>query len=893
MSKRIDTCLEKECKRLWQNIVDRGYQQKELDLNSELIEVNCGRSCARCDFGWFKNDHYAFFDSIAVVVDDQVVSIVPVDLAKYMFLYLAQGEKPSAAQIRNVFNGVCIFFAMMKSKGKVLNDIDYKEYLGLALGFSPTENGLSKRLSSLSFYGSRWALDLHRTIRFLRNISAPFEFANLSQKRNQEILAETVLEVMGITLTDYRNGGSFNFLGLDIGKHYIDHCANRFEEFFQVAYALRKTFEKAEQVCEGRPLPHASTSKSVFIGRVLTGESLEISLRSSGYKDIEKTLITHKETYDSLLGEFKDKYESVATLAAINKHCVISHIIKDAELPDRFDTFEFVRSMLIAEYVNHWSKPSKLIFSEYVSTLKNDDSYSAQRNAFRLTHKEFLEVCRNALHAHTISLPKSSEGVSTFIKNEFDRAKFVDSSLSGGDKLKSLSSHIESAACTLFVALAGWRRTEFGFPMASLSATINIDILDNFYIPWRFNVNWAVPKTHGESKVNREITSYAYLIAHMASTINLSGDDEPALYRPGIKLKEENKFQSAVFIGSRVDLLWIDFIHNYSLFEHSQIDKYSDLSEIRTQLRKGLPIYEFNEFYRKTQLLTQYRNGTVPESMSKLFDERLSLETKAFLKDKSKVFNESDTKRITKELLADLPYPTPHAFRHIWAEAVLTRYRGDVGKVIRANFKHMDNSFFMAYLRNKETQVIVRIAERAVISKIVRRHFQAANEEYYDYAGGFQRYVSKTARLTKVVKPEDQAKVMEIVSDRVIGIKSNLWATCMLREGNQHRAKCAEDGIPQRRNAEPKFCLGCIHSDISEMNYEGILVSIKDDVAVCRNAELPTFFKTENAKTVRLALQRIKELKKNSGKTKYDRYIAHLEESLEMAAWDPVTLSSQ
>jgi hypothetical protein len=203
----------------------------------------------------------------------------------------------------------------------------------------------------------------------------------------------------------------------------------------------------------------------------------------------------------------------------------------------------------------------------------------------------------------------------------------------------------------------------------------------------------------------------------------------------------------------------------------------------------------------------------------------------------------------------------------------------------------MDSSFFMAYLRNKETQVIVRIAERTVISKVVRQHFQNANKEYYDYAGGFQRYVSRAARMTKVFKPEDQIKVMEKVSDRVISIKSNLWATCMIREGNQHRAKCAEDGITQRRNAEPKFCLGCMHSDISGMNYEGIVLSIKDDVAACRNAELPTFIKAENAKTVQLALKRIKELKRNSGKTKYDKYIAHLEESLEMALWEPLKWS--
>lgn len=879
-----DTPLEKECRLLWQKIVNRGYQQKELDLNSEVIEVNCGKAFVRCDFGWFKNHHYAFFDSITVVVGNQDVSVTATDLAKYMFFYLAQGEKPSHSQISNVFKCVCIFFALIQTKSNVLSETHYKEYFGLLLGFDHTENGLSKRLTSPSYRAITSAIDLHKIIRFLRNIKAPFELVNLSQKRNREILGEVVLEVMGITLTDYQNGGSFNFLGLDIGKHYIDHCANRFEEFFQVAYALRKTFENAEEICDGKALPQAYGKKGVFIGRVLTGEGLEISLRSSGYKDIEKNLITHKETYDALLGEFKDQYERVAIFAAINKHCVVSQIIRDAELPDRFDTFEFVRSMLIAEYVNDWSKPSRLIFLEYASALKNDDSYLGRESTFRVTYEGFLEVCRNSINEHAASLPKSSEEIATFIKNEFERAKFVNSSLVGADKLRRLCGDIESAGCTLFVALSGWRKSEFGFPMSSLSGTINIEILDNLYTPWRFNVYWEVPKTHGDSKVHREITSYAYLIAYMASIINLSGDDDPALYRPGLQAIEENKSMSAVYIDNRVDLLWVDFIQNYSQFDDSHIEKYSGLSEIRSQLREGLPVYEFNELGNKTTVLNQYRNGTANESISTLLDERLSLETKEYLKDEKNSVTIDVVRRVITELFADLPYPTPHAFRHIWAEAVLTRYRGDVGKVIRANFKHMNSSFFMAYLRNKETQVIVRIAERAVISKIARQHFQAANEEYYDCAGGFQRYVSKIARLTKVVKPEDQVKVMELVSDRVIGIKSNLWATCMLREGNQHRAKCAEDGIPQRRNAEPKFCLGCIHSDISGMNFEGILVSIKDDVDACRNAELPTLFKTENAKTVQLALKRIEELKKNSGEKKYDKYIAHLEESLEMAA---------
>jgi hypothetical protein len=778
----------------------------------------------------------------------------------------------------------------MKAKGEALDDIHYKEYFGLTLRFNPNENGLAKRLSSPAYVSVKWGVDLYKIVRCVGNINAPFQLAKLSKKRNQELLSDVVLEVLGITLKDYQNGGSFNYLGLDIGKHYIDHCANRFEDFFQLAYALRMTYENVEEICKKQILPERENQKTMFIGRVLTGESLEASIRAMGYKDIEKNLATYKETYEALLSGFKAYYESVATLTVMNKHCVISQIIREAKLPDRFDTFEFVRSMLIAENINNWSKPSSAIFLEYVTSLKSDADVG-QENTFSLTLTEFLAVCRKAIKDQEISVPSCSEDISVFIKHAFDRAKFVESSLVGVDKLKRLCFDIEAAGGTLFVALSGWRKSEFGFPMTSVSGSINIEILDNLYTPWRFDVNWTVEKTHGEAKVLREITSYAYYITYMTSVLNLSGESAPALYRPGIRTAEEKKFQSGVFMEPRINALWTDFIRNYKLFNESEVSKYSGLSEIRSLLREALPIYEFCRIKNKTRALNQYRDDRLDELTSRLFDNCLSPETRVWLKDKNNSITIGTVRAVTTELLAELPYPTPHAFRHIWAEAVLIRYRGDVGKVIRANFRHMDSSFFMAYLRNKETQVIVKLAERTVINKIVRQYFQSAGQEYHDYAGGFRRYIGKVVGMTKVFKPEDQLALMDKVSGQIISIKSNLWATCILRDRQKHLAKCATDGVPQRRNADPKFCLGCIHADITEMNYEGIVLSIKDDVAACRNTELPGFFKADSEKTVQLALKRIKELKKNSGKTKYDKYIAHLEESLEMALWEPLKWS--
>lgn len=894
LTKSAASPLEKECKRLWQDVSNKLQQPKEFDLKSNVLEVVTDKGIVRHDFIIFEHEHYRFFESINIRVDEMRVSVTPIDLAKFMYLNLLQEQKPSSTFLYSVFNGICILFALMKIKNTQfgLNESDYKEYFGILFSFKPSLNGLIKRLAPQSYQGARIDLCLYKLIRLMVFLDMPYKFSRISEKLNQKMLSETCLEVMGITFEDYKRGGSFNFLGLEIGKHYVDHCASVMEEYFQTAYALRKTYSRVEEVCYGKKLPIHQSMKMRLVGQILLGESLPSAIKVAGYKNIEDNEKNFKDTYHSLLAEFRQQYEDCSALSSINKLAVISKIIEDARLPNRFDTIEFVRSMLMAEYINDWNKPSTAIFAEYVAALKSDNSYSVREDTLNLTHKEFMSICRQAVEKHSTRLSKNPKEISKFLKDVFAKAKFVPPSLSGVDALNRLCFSVESALCTLFAALTGWRRSEFGFPLSSLSATINIEVLDNLYTPWRFNVNWTVPKTHGDLKIDREITSYTYQIAYNASFLNLSGSEMPALYSGKFKsTSSSSSSSSSGAMNTRVGSLWIDFIKNYTLFNEATIDEYSELAEIKKRLNKELPSYEFSETSNKTLVLQRYREGTLDESTTKLLNTKLSARTKDFIMDESNEISIEIVLAVGREVIADIPFPTPHSFRHIWAEAVLTRYRGDVGKVIRANFKHMGGRFFMAYLRGKEMQAIYRIAERTVISKVVRQHFKNANEKYYDYTGGFQRYVAKVARKTKVFKPEDQVKVMEKVSDRVISIKSNLWVTCMLREGNQHRAKCAEDGIPQRRNAEPKFCLGCMHSDISEMNYEGIVLSIKDDVAACRNTELPTFIKTENAKTVQLALKRIKELKRNSGKTKYDKYIAHLEESLEMALWEPLKWS--
>lgn len=312
------------------------------------------------------------------------------------------------------------------------------------------------------------------------------------------------------------------------------------------------------------------------------------------------------------------------------------------------------------------------------------------------------------------------------------------------------------------------------------------------------------------------------------------------------------------------------------------------LRELRQSLKVELPrvLLAIDSISKKTfgALLRQYIEGTAPKEVTDLFERHLSEQTKATLMAGKVSLDVAGVRFVRSEFLGEAVYPTPHAFRHIFAEAVLRRYRGDVGKFIRAHFKHLDSRFFMAYLRDKEFRVIQQVATRNVINAVVRIHIDAIEDKHRDYAGGFDRFLSKAVNITHVIGiNEMKEELANATSKRVLAMKSNPWATCFLRDGTQQTAKCSINGEPQRQNASPKLCLGCINADITEGNFNGIVIYIQNEIDVCRNPELPWFIKEPCYHTVLLALKRIEELKRNSGKATYDKFIAHLQDTVLMA----------
>ena len=280
-----------------------------------------------------------------------------------------------------------------------------------------------------------------------------------------------------------------------------------------------------------------------------------------------------------------------------------------------------------------------------------------------------------------------------------------------------------------------------------------------------------------------------------------------------------------------------------------------------------------------------YLQGNLPDERKVVWDENLSEDIKGYLHGlnakTAKDLPIDAVKLVGSALVNDCAYPTPHAFRHMWAEAVFRRYSGDVGWFIRSNFKHLSEAFFMRYLREKDMRKIEDMAKRQVINSIVKHHLLSQQHGEREYAGRMDAYLTKVGRLTKVISLDELSKLVEQFADLEISdIKSNSWGYCILKTRNQHRAKCAVDGIPQRHNASPSFCIGCTNNLIEQSHAVGIMLGIENHVQTLQIQELPDIFKQEAKGTVANALKELKTLDRNTKTQQNQKYIKHLQSAL-------------
>ncbi|MEZ8730015.1 hypothetical protein AB4440_16495 [Vibrio splendidus] len=884
------------------------------DNASWFDDVCCFRASngrhSRIDFSLFDLPHFNIESSGFIKINEQVYPLTSKEYAKLFFLSCLSPK--SSAQAGQVYQMVLHLFAFLNTKNtNVLVQGIFDDFWTSFLGQLVNEKGFFNRVSTPSYRGAINPISFPRVRNKLQTLGVMGVIDNsLTQKQVERSLDDICKSQYQISLADYKKGGSLNFLGLELGQYYVDYLRGMYQDNFLYMSVCKKTLSS---IIERNKLSEIKESKgksrllNVFLS-ALAGLPLDkLQKVTYGISHQEFKEQTEQVTYDIYLQHF----DSAMSL----KEDCIEALVLELGLGARFDAAEIIRILMLQKYhgLDGHKKPSD-VWQGYIVSLETT----------------FLESCELV----DVSVDDVYRKMQLIIdQQKLNQGAFLRDLKSWGNKLlnganqqtyQSFRVALDSTAyamTNLFIAWTGYRKGEYGFPFNAIRPEPNLDILDNAHVPFRFKLKWLVPKTNKATKIDREITSQCYQISAQLNELFNSSDDAPCLYEPAPSAKKENSNQSGGYIEKRVKANWLGFVGNYQPFNEAvRLDtllskKESELAgqepkELAALLSKyDVKSARYKHLFASAQEIKQdwlrlsntsfsgkkaqmqikqsfelYSKSepVVNKEHQIIIDKYLSDETKSLLQ--SGTIDLDDVKTmvdINGELLQDVRYPSPHAFRHIWAEAVLTRYQGDVGAVIRHQFCHLDNSFFMAYLREKDTRGLMDSARQRYLNSLVEMLILDAENVGEEYFGGFARYVKKATDLTQAVTESEIRALKERITGRIINIQPSHFSICVPRDGAESRAKCAKRGSLNPQDAKPEFCLNCTNALITQGNVRGIWQTIQPMVIEAMNENGLGCLLEGHLPTLKSGYRRIKELREsNKNKEGVDKVLLAIKKAV-------------
>jgi hypothetical protein len=808
------------------------------------------------DFTVFDSRQLSWVKSVTIRSDDEQITVSIKTLSKILFIGIHASLTNSYRDITAALHSIkMLFYYLSENRLYQLNVDELERFLCFYL-VNDMDGAEMKRVVSPPNYKSRPIITHLRKIRTtlhryaVEGVLGTFPDSKFFNKMN--LACEVMLDM---TFSDYKEEGSFNYLGLKIGKHYIDHCHSFFEEHFLFTSALGATIETAYS-------QQTSRYRAELVSKILLGQN-----HSSRDGVTKLSLETKLNIEASVHNNFRNAYKKNTMLFLLFKLGSVRHFVKFIGISERYDAQEFVRCLFFVEvFGTQGGKTKKSIWAEYEAAAKvQGEHFSVSLNDFESSLKDFIV-------SNVPTLPGDQESLRKYL---FDKTDYLLDVFSltreaGKRNLDVICKKVRQVGALCFLGATGWRRSEFDFTFSDIKISNNHDALDNFYTPWRFHIHWLVPKTNGNSKTMREITSATYILLSQIASINNDRPEKPIL-------------GNGSFIYEASKLLWSDFIQNYNLFHDEHVDDKEQLQSIdyvKEEVQGAFPIYQLTQSPDGFKnILSQYSSGGISAENRKLLNENLPAKILELLLSPDIELTDKNIAAVKRSLLKEVKYPSPHAFRHIWAEAVLMRYRGPVGSFIRANFQHMDDRFFMAYLRDKDMKLINQNAERAFISWVSQQYADFGRDVFGETVSQLPRFIELLVGNTSVLSHDAYLNKVGSIADSCIeSVKANPWGTCIRRSGTDFRAACSKNGVPHTHNASPNLCLSCTNVDITKANLRGIMVYTRQEVEACLNPNLPANLKARYLDTIKRALNVVIKLKgKSSRPSTYYKAIADFE----------------
>ncbi|WP_061008876.1 hypothetical protein [Vibrio sp. CUB2] len=886
------------------------FMSEHGDLYSDIWHIKSTKndSATTLDFSWF--DLPAFnHESIATYLKDGYD--YPLNAKEYAKLVCFSVITPTSTdRVLSAYKMMLHIFAFFKENSATSLTVSLLESFWTSfMGRAVNQYGFVSRISTPSYRGAIKKVPFHTIRNNLKALGVVGVIdSSLTRKKIEMSLDEVCQAQYSTTLAEFKKGGSFNFLGLELGQYYVDHLNQVYQSDFLYASVCRLVFESIGTKYGMKSVDNGSsnTLREVMLAAIL--------------RDVEYKPTAHRvginfnalavDVRDALFEEYSKRFELVTSL----KDQSIEALVIELGLSSRSDAVELIRVLILQKYLGlEGNKTTHEVWQGYLLSLGK--TFLEAESLSQLSVDDVYEKMLAIVSKQRLGREPFLADIGTWANKQL--------SYSESKTYKSFKAVIDiplHAMTNLVVAWTGYRQSEFGFPLSAIHSEPNLDILDNAHVPFRFKLKWYVPKTGASTKINREITSQCYQVAAQLNEVFGREGVEPCLYSYTANAKRENINQSETYIENRVKANWEGFVRAYQPFndvikldtlsekhitqltidEQTELellsDKYSigsarykNLLSCAQEVKKDwlrLSCTGFDSVTAHTKLkaaIILFSKGEPLENTKhqEIFETYLSDETKALLTSGSVDLSDMKTmKDIVSELLEGVRYPSPHAFRHIWAESVLTRYQGDVGAVIRHQFAHLNNSFFMAYLRDKDARGLMQSAKQRYLNSLVELLIIESEQVGEKYVGGLAQFVKKATSLTQVKDNNGMLALRETVSGRIIDVQVNSFATCIPRDGTNSRAKCSKMGSLNPQDAKPEFCLNCTNALITEGNIKGIWRVIQPMVKEAFQEHAFGFLLEAHLPTLKSSWKRIKELRNEKNADSVDKILAAITKAM-------------
>ena len=314
-------------------IFDDVFYFKHHNINN-VTEIN---------FSLFDMPHINSSGSATLKIGGDVYPLSAKEYAKLFFI--ATIPKNNVYGITSILQIVIHIFAFLNfHKALYLSSNKLEDFWISYLSESVNENGFYNRLSPPSFSAAIKFIPLAITRNKLKALGVIGVIDNnITQKKVEIILDNVCQSQLGITLSEYRLGGSFNFLGLELGQYYIDYLRLVYQKDYLYMAICKKTIKKVAETYN-RVL---DSKLHVRINDVVVASLTHHKL--DPHKKHTKG-INHKDLFNEVqeiaFSEYQKLFESAMSL---NEKCIKELVIK-LGLGMRFDGVEIIRILMLAKF---------------------------------------------------------------------------------------------------------------------------------------------------------------------------------------------------------------------------------------------------------------------------------------------------------------------------------------------------------------------------------------------------------------------------------------------------------------------------------------------------------------------------------------------------------------